>query len=190
MWLLLWLISAGLGELSLLPPFRTGSSQSLVMTFMLSGLLFGALLGLLQRWIMRRVLGWFVRNWVLRSSVGAAGAFVLAGVLLSVAMPDERLATTGFFLPAWFLPTTYLCIVLCVSLLQSAELAHSSFSAALWIVANLVGGLVFIVLAGADARPVSLILAATAQSLIGGAILYSLFQQSYEAFQREINRPI
>lgn len=159
------------------------------MVMILAGGAIGLSVGFLQRYVLVNVLFWTADHWRLSSTIGGVTGAIVLGVL-SLITDQYLLEDTLFTVAAMPIFATVL------SLVQVFALRVAVRQSWLWVLANLVGGLVFSGLAmrnSLDPRAWGelvgglglSVLAATAQGIVTGYIMLFLFERMAYPFTSE-----
>lgn len=164
---------------------RPESFLSVALIVIASGAVIGLCVGVLQRALLRRYLCWTAERWQLYSIIGGTlGAMAAAVVFggLSVWMERQDMASNrAYDLASMSVMPVFIGIV---ALVQYFSLRRAVRQASLWILANVVGGLIFSGMIGvnaprltADVAWLVVLLGVLAQAFVTGVTMLWLFEQ-------------
>jgi hypothetical protein len=112
--------------------------------FLISGAVIGFCVGMVQRWLLRRYLSWTADDWRRYSALGGAIGACIAALVYGFAHELMR-RRTGYNYnqidtAAMVIMPLFIGVV---SVMQWLALRHAVRHALLWVMANVVGGLIF-----------------------------------------------
>lgn len=152
---------------------------------LLLGFVIGKVIGGLQRWLLRKQLFWAADKWRLWTIVGAMlGSVAVAGLMIvSAALEPSTNFGGEFYSPpdplALFVVMPLFTTV--VALAQWVRLRHAVRDAWLWVLGNLVAGMLFSSLMTLNdfgmAGLLNIVFAVAAQSLVTAYVMLFLFEK-------------
>ncbi len=168
-------------------PYTNDAVDTLFMFAMLlfGGVIIAAVVGKLQRWLLRTRLYWAADGWQFWTVLGGfMGALILGGLRLLMEI------TVGiYFADQWSVSLAMAVFMLVVSAAQWQALRHAVRDSWLWVLGNVVAGMVFGGLASQsnnyDIGPLYFMGAVLAQGIITGFVILYLFEKKLLPMQPE-----
>jgi hypothetical protein len=168
--------------------------------FLISGAVIGFCVGMVQRWLLRRYLSWTADHWRRYSALGGAIGACVAALVYGLAHELMR-QRTGYSYNRGQADTAAMVImplfIGVVSVMQWMTLRHAVRHALLWVMANVVGGLIFsgmLWVNGPKMDPdlawVAPFIAVLGQSFVTGSVMLWLFEKLAYPIQDGEDEPI